>query len=198
MAEFWAKNTFFHLMPSQKFLKILQRIGLNHGKAHVKLFQWYIFGLGAIGKSLSLIRPIFHFPIIFLIILSHNLFSNVHVHMFIFSLTHGRLQLTLWVKFWFPYDLFGLAAPLEKITPRYFNILYGTIQYCNLICCRGFQWACIGFCLIWAIFIHLLGVIPRRVTCLLIFVLGRLSANSMLSRNVVFMQLTEKSLSKFS
>ena len=40
-----------------------------------------------------------HFPIIFLIILSHNLFSNVHVHMFIFSLTHGRLQLTLWVKF---------------------------------------------------------------------------------------------------
>ena len=62
---FWAKNTFFHLMPSPKFLKILQRIGLNHGNAHVKLFQWYIFGLGAIGKSLSLIRPIFHFPIIF-------------------------------------------------------------------------------------------------------------------------------------
>ena len=96
---FSPKTPFFHLMPSPKFLKILQRIGLNHGNAHVKLFQWYIFGLGAIGKSLSLIRPIFHFPIIFLIILSHNLFSNVHVHMFIFSLTHGRLQLTLWVKF---------------------------------------------------------------------------------------------------
>ena len=71
-------------MPSPKFLKILQRIGLNHGNAHVKLFQWYIFGLGAISKSLSLIWPIFHFPIIFLIILSHNLFSNVHVHMCIF------------------------------------------------------------------------------------------------------------------
>ena len=114
---FGLKIPFFHLMPSPKFLKILQRIGLNHGKAHVKLFQWYIFGLGAIGKSLSLIWPIFHFPIIFLIILSHNLFSNVHVHMCIFSLTHGRLQLTLWVKFWFPYDLFGLVAPSEKITP---------------------------------------------------------------------------------
>ena len=58
---FFAKNTFFHLMLSPKFLNILQRIGLNHGNAHVKLFQWYIFGLGAIGKSLSLIRPIFHF-----------------------------------------------------------------------------------------------------------------------------------------
>ena len=104
-------------MPSPKFLKILQKIGLNHGNAHVKLFQWYIFGLGAIGKSLSLIWPIFHFPIIFLIILSCNLFSNVHVHMCIFSLTHGRLQLTLWVKFWFLYDIFGLAAPSEKITP---------------------------------------------------------------------------------
>merc|ERR1712101_37606 len=58
---FWAKNTFFHLMPSPKFLKILQRIGLNHGNTHVKSFHWYIFGLGAIGKSLSLIPPIFHF-----------------------------------------------------------------------------------------------------------------------------------------
>merc|ERR1711942_196249 len=56
-------------MSSTKFLKILQSIGLNHGNAHVKLFQWHIFSLGAIGKSLSLIRPIFHFPIIFLIIL---------------------------------------------------------------------------------------------------------------------------------
>ena len=82
-SPFLAKNTFFHLMSSPKFLKILQRIGLNHGNAHVKLFQWYIFGLGAIDKSLSLIRPIFHFPIIFLIILSRDLLSNVHVHMLI-------------------------------------------------------------------------------------------------------------------
>ena len=78
-----AKTPFSHLMPSPKFLKILQRIGLNHGNAHVKLFQWHIFGLGAIGKSLSLILPIFHFPNIFLIILSRNLVSNVHVHMLI-------------------------------------------------------------------------------------------------------------------
>merc|ERR1712002_1173009 len=58
---FGLKTPFFHLMPSPKFLKILQRIGLNHGNAHVKSFQWYFFGLGAIGKSLSLIHPIFHF-----------------------------------------------------------------------------------------------------------------------------------------
>ena len=104
---FSPKTPFFHFMPSPKFLKILQRIVLNHGNAHVKFFQWYFFGLGAIGKSLSQIRPIFHFPIIFLIILSHNLFSNVHVHMFIFSLTHVRLQLTLWVKFDFHMTFFA-------------------------------------------------------------------------------------------
>ena len=47
--------------------------------------QYLGWGLGrSPGKSLSLIRPIFHFPNIFLIILSHNLFSNVHVHMCIF------------------------------------------------------------------------------------------------------------------
>ena len=60
-SPFFAKNTFFSFDAISKIPENLQRIGLNRGNAHVKSFQWYVFGLGAIGKSLSLIRPIFHF-----------------------------------------------------------------------------------------------------------------------------------------
>ena len=40
-----------------------------------------------------------------------------------FPLADGRVLFTLWVKFWFPYDQFRLAAPAVKITPLWMQII---------------------------------------------------------------------------